>query len=100
MQTKTTNYALSKLHCPPKDMNPIEQCLHIAARFGRLELASEIIKLGPKMVWEENEKGETPLYEACRKGHVNLIGLLLETEPWVAARPAERRWRERALCAL
>ncbi|XP_010249616.1 PREDICTED: ankyrin repeat-containing protein ITN1-like [Nelumbo nucifera] len=61
--------------------------LHIAAKFGHLELASEIIKLRPEMGSAENEKMETPLHEACREGHVNMIEVLLEADPWAAYKP-------------
>ncbi|KAF8400855.1 hypothetical protein HHK36_014158 [Tetracentron sinense] len=58
--------------------------LHLAVKFGHLELASEIVKLRPEMASAENEKMETPLHEACREGHVDLMKLLLEIDPWVA----------------
>ncbi|KAF8388939.1 hypothetical protein HHK36_025622 [Tetracentron sinense] len=57
--------------------------LHLAAKFGHLELASEIVKLSPAMVSKENERMETPLHEACREGHVDIVKLLMEDEPWV-----------------
>ncbi|KAF8388937.1 hypothetical protein HHK36_025620 [Tetracentron sinense] len=58
--------------------------LHLAAKFGHLELASEIVKLSPAMVSSENYRMETPLHEACREGHVDVVKLLLENNPWVA----------------
>ncbi|XP_077218781.1 uncharacterized protein LOC143852974 [Tasmannia lanceolata] len=58
--------------------------LHLAARCGHIELASEIIRLTPGMVSSENEKMETPLHEASREGHVQVVMLLLENDPWVA----------------
>ncbi|KAF8388941.1 hypothetical protein HHK36_025624 [Tetracentron sinense] len=58
--------------------------LHLAAKFGNLELASEIIQLSPKMVSAENGRMETPLYEACLEGHVDIVKLLLEKDPSVA----------------
>ncbi|XP_042496397.1 ankyrin repeat-containing protein ITN1-like [Macadamia integrifolia] len=58
--------------------------LHIAAKFGHLDLATEIVKLLPEMVLKVNEKMETPLHEACREGHVELMKLLLGTDPRVA----------------
>ncbi|CAA2959753.1 ankyrin repeat-containing At5g02620-like, partial [Olea europaea subsp. europaea] len=54
--------------------------LHLAARFGHEELASEIIKLCPEMVSVENIELETPLHEACREGHLEIIKLLLESD--------------------
>ncbi|KAF8388945.1 hypothetical protein HHK36_025628 [Tetracentron sinense] len=58
--------------------------LHLAAKFGHLELASEIVQLSPKMVSAENGRMETPLYEACLEGHVDIVMLLLEKDPSVA----------------
>ncbi|XP_042518210.1 ankyrin repeat-containing protein At5g02620-like [Macadamia integrifolia] len=58
--------------------------LHIAAKFGKLDLASEIVKLQPEMVSAVNKKMETPLHEACREGHVELMKLLLGTDLRVA----------------
>lgn len=71
-----------------KDENIINQTvqgsqhtgLHLAARFGYEELASEIIKLCPEMVSGENIELETPLHEACREGHLKIIKLLLESD--------------------
>ncbi|XP_050227922.1 ankyrin repeat-containing protein At5g02620-like [Mercurialis annua] len=57
--------------------------LHMAARFGHLELAEEIVKLRPEMVSEVNKKMESPLHEACRQGKVEMVKLLVETDPWV-----------------
>ncbi|XP_043719152.1 ankyrin repeat-containing protein ITN1-like [Telopea speciosissima] len=58
--------------------------LHIAAKFGNLDLATEIVKQQPEMVSAVNEKMETPLHEACREGHMVLMELLLATDPRVA----------------
>ncbi|OMO61913.1 hypothetical protein CCACVL1_23153 [Corchorus capsularis] len=57
--------------------------LHLAARFGHVGLASEIIKRRPEMVAAENEKMETPLHEACREGREEIVKLLVATDPWV-----------------
>ncbi|CAK9144526.1 unnamed protein product [Ilex paraguariensis] len=58
--------------------------LHLAARFGHRELASEIVKLWPEMVSAADGELETPLHEACREGQVTIMNMLLETNPWVA----------------
>ncbi|KAF8388943.1 hypothetical protein HHK36_025626 [Tetracentron sinense] len=58
--------------------------LHLAAKFGHLELASEIVKLSPAMVSSENYTMETPLHEACRDGHLDVVKLLMENDPSVA----------------
>ncbi|KAK1375808.1 PGG domain-containing protein [Heracleum sosnowskyi] len=63
-----------------KSLNTV---LHLAARFGHIELASEIIKLRPELVVSENRELETPLHEACKEGHVQVMNLLLETDPSV-----------------
>ncbi|KAJ4830755.1 hypothetical protein Tsubulata_020788 [Turnera subulata] len=61
----------------------LSTALHLAARFGHVELAKEILKLSPEMVSAVNEKLETPLHEACREGRVEMVKLLAETDPWV-----------------
>ncbi|GLT25465.1 hypothetical protein SLA2020_005910 [Shorea laevis] len=57
--------------------------LHLAARFGHVELAAEIVKLLPEMLAAENEKMETPLHEACREGHMETVRVLVGTDPWI-----------------
>ncbi|KAK7856505.1 ankyrin repeat-containing protein [Quercus suber] len=59
--------------------------LHLASRFGHIELVMEILKLHP-MVGAEDIKLETPLHEACRQGHTEILKLLLETNPWAAVK--------------
>lgn len=59
--------------------------LHLASRFGHIELVVEILKLCP-MVAEENIKLETPLHDACRRGHTEVLKLLLENDPWAACK--------------
>ncbi|XP_042485582.1 ankyrin repeat-containing protein At5g02620-like [Macadamia integrifolia] len=58
--------------------------LHIAVKFGNLDMATEIVKLQPEMVSAVNKKMETPFHEACREGLVELMELLLRTDPRVA----------------
>lgn len=57
--------------------------LHLAARFGHVELAAEIVRLRPEMVGAENEKMETPLHEASREGWMEIVRLLVGTDPWL-----------------
>lgn len=64
----------------PGSLNTI---LHLTARFGHEELASEILKLCPEMVAAENEKMETPLHEACREGRLNFVKLFVGIDPSV-----------------
>ncbi|XP_022732330.1 ankyrin repeat-containing protein At5g02620-like [Durio zibethinus] len=64
----------------PRSLNTV---LHLASRFGHVELAAEIVRLRPEMVAAENEKLETPLHEACREGRVEIVKLLVGIDPWV-----------------
>ncbi|XP_065634403.1 ankyrin repeat-containing protein ITN1 [Quercus suber] len=59
--------------------------LHLATRFGHVKLVMEILKLRP-MVAAENNKLETPLHEACIRGHTEVLKLLLEHNPWAACK--------------
>ncbi|KAK9102362.1 hypothetical protein Sjap_019616 [Stephania japonica] len=65
----------------PGSMNTV---LHLASRFGHLELVHETIKLRPEMVSSHNHKLETPLHEACREGHCEVAMALLRVMPSVA----------------
>ncbi|KAJ6732496.1 ANKYRIN REPEAT FAMILY PROTEIN [Salix purpurea] len=57
--------------------------LHIASRFGHVDLAKEIVRRRPELMSEENEKKETPLHEACREGKMEMVRLLVEEDPWL-----------------
>ena len=59
--------------------------LHLASRVGHVKLVMEILKLRP-MVAAENNKLETPLHEACSRGHTEVLKLLLEHNPWAACK--------------
>ncbi|KAL6140834.1 hypothetical protein ACLB2K_059130 [Fragaria x ananassa] len=61
-----------------------DSVLHLAARFGHVELVSEIIKLFPDLVSAKNISEEIPLHEACRQGNVDVVMLLFEANPWIA----------------
>lgn len=71
-----------------EDINIIEQTsipslntvLHLASRFGHLQLISEIVRIRPELVLSENEKLETPLHEACREGHVEALRVLIDID--------------------
>ncbi|KAL8259581.1 hypothetical protein R6Q59_027534 [Mikania micrantha] len=54
--------------------------LHLAARFGHLELVSEILKQWPEMVVAENKDLETALHEACREGKVEVMKALMAAD--------------------
>ncbi|XP_004305268.1 PREDICTED: ankyrin repeat-containing protein At3g12360-like [Fragaria vesca subsp. vesca] len=57
--------------------------LHLAARFGHIELLAFIIEVLPDLVSVGNIKGETALHETCRQGNTNVVKLLLEANPYV-----------------
>ncbi|KAK4419962.1 Ankyrin repeat-containing protein NPR4 [Sesamum alatum] len=65
----------------PGSLNTV---LHLAARFGHIDLAQVIVETWPDMVSLENSELETPLHVACREGHLEIVSLLLETDPSVA----------------
>lgn len=54
--------------------------LHLIARFGYLEMAAEIVARQPDMIAAENEKLETPMYEACKEGHLEIVKMFLEVD--------------------
>ncbi|KAK1571712.1 hypothetical protein Q3G72_021724 [Acer saccharum] len=60
--------------------------LHLASKYGHVNLATEIIKLRPEMAAAENKKLETPLHKACRQGNNEVVMLLLKTNPWLACK--------------
>ncbi|KAJ9559209.1 hypothetical protein OSB04_013823 [Centaurea solstitialis] len=60
--------------------------LHLAARFGHLELAAEILRRCPEMVLAENVELETPLHEACREGHVEVMEALIAADEGVVGK--------------
>ncbi|KAF3953499.1 hypothetical protein CMV_021066 [Castanea mollissima] len=77
--------------------NTFHAPLHLASRFGHIELVTEIIKLCPDMVAADNSKLETPLHEAscklnsdnqsgyfmaCNHGDLDVVKLLL-SKPWL-----------------
>ncbi|KAJ8755980.1 hypothetical protein K2173_024525 [Erythroxylum novogranatense] len=55
--------------------------LHLAIRFGHMELVREIVKLCPKMVSAENKNMDTPCHEACRRGNGEVLLRLLDVDP-------------------
>ncbi|KAK9232458.1 hypothetical protein WN943_022704 [Citrus x changshan-huyou] len=64
----------------------LNTALHLAARFGHVELVTEITKLCPELVAAENEKLETPLHEACCQGNHEVSAFLMEANPTVATK--------------
>ncbi|KAJ0736114.1 putative ankyrin repeat-containing domain-containing protein [Helianthus annuus] len=60
--------------------------LHLAARFGHLELVREILKRWPEMVAAENGDLETALYEACREGEIEVMKVLMAADEGVVGK--------------
>ncbi|KAL6285640.1 hypothetical protein ACE6H2_010030 [Prunus campanulata] len=60
--------------------------LHLASKFGNIDMVSEITKLCPEMVTAENKHLQTPAHEACRQGNASILELLLEANPRAACR--------------
>ncbi|KEH39550.1 ankyrin repeat plant-like protein [Medicago truncatula] len=60
--------------------------LHLASKYGCIEMVSEIVKLCPDMVSAENKNMETPIHEACRQENVKVLMLLLEVNPTAACK--------------
>ncbi|KAK9048209.1 hypothetical protein SSX86_032828, partial [Deinandra increscens subsp. villosa] len=60
--------------------------LHLAARFGHLELVSEILNRWPEMVLAENGELETALHEACREGEVEVMKALMAADEGVVGK--------------
>ncbi|KAI3696670.1 hypothetical protein L6452_29131 [Arctium lappa] len=67
-------------------LESLNTVLHLAARFGHLELASEVLRLCPEMVLAENVELETPLHEACREGHVEMMKVLMAADEGVVGK--------------
>ncbi|KVH99864.1 Ankyrin repeat-containing protein [Cynara cardunculus var. scolymus] len=67
-------------------LESLNTVLHLAARFGHLELASEILRLCPEMVLAENVDLETPLHEACREGQVEMMKVLIAVDEGVVGK--------------
>ena len=64
----------------------LDTVLHLASKFGHVDMVSKIVKLCPEMVAAENKKLETPIHEACRKGNAEVLRLLLEANPMAASK--------------
>ncbi|TQD95457.1 hypothetical protein C1H46_018942 [Malus baccata] len=60
--------------------------LHIATKFGCIDIVSEIVRLSPEMVAAENKHLETSVHEACRLGNASVLKLLLEANPRAACK--------------
>ncbi|GLT70857.1 hypothetical protein SLA2020_429110 [Shorea laevis] len=56
----------------------MDTALHLASKFGHVEMVSEIVKLCPDMVATQNKMLETPIHEACRRGTAEVLKVLLD----------------------
>ncbi|KAJ8773436.1 hypothetical protein K2173_004266 [Erythroxylum novogranatense] len=63
-----------------------DSVLHLAARFGHMELVRELVRLCPEMVIAEDKNLNTPCHEACRRGNAKMLFWLLEVNPQSACK--------------
>ncbi|KAH6869324.1 hypothetical protein B0T10DRAFT_467321 [Thelonectria olida] len=57
--------------------NTRETMLHAAAAHGNLDLARQILKLQLVEIDAKNVDGQTPLFQGCRGGHLELVEFLI-----------------------
>ncbi|XP_022720033.1 ankyrin-3-like [Durio zibethinus] len=69
--------------------------LHVAAKFKQKELAEEILKLQPSLVYQRNSKGDTPLHIAARLGSEEAVEFFIDF--WNKTPSASREVVEGAL---
>ncbi|KAK7313075.1 hypothetical protein VNO77_37454 [Canavalia gladiata] len=51
----------------------VDTPLHIAATFGHLHFATEIMRLKPSFAWKLNQQGFTPIHLALQHGHNRIV---------------------------
>ena len=51
--------------------------LHVALQFIQFDVAEKIVNLSPKLVYETNYKGNTPLHVAARVRDSSMVKLLI-----------------------
>ncbi|KAK4837477.1 hypothetical protein QYF36_005846 [Acer negundo] len=61
-----------------RTIGSLNTVLQLASMSVHINLVMEIIKLRPEMAAAQNKKLETPLHEACRKGDIEVVMLLLK----------------------
>ncbi|KAK9266103.1 hypothetical protein L1049_003449 [Liquidambar formosana] len=69
-----------------KTWKTLNTALHLATRFGGVDMRSKIVELRPDLVAAVNWKLDTPLHEACRQGNDEVFTLLLQANPLVACK--------------
>ena len=52
--------------------------LHVALQFKKFDAAKNIVNLSPRLVYEKNSKGNTPLHVAAMEGDTSLVTLLIK----------------------
>jgi hypothetical protein len=52
----------------------------MAVENGRLEAASRLINMWPKVILEVDNEGDLPIHQACRQGNRDLVSVLLQQE--------------------
>ncbi|KAF3973519.1 hypothetical protein CMV_003072 [Castanea mollissima] len=52
--------------------------LHVALQYKKFELAEKMVNLSPRLVYEKNSKGNTPLHVATMVGTSSLVRLLID----------------------
>ncbi|RWR94511.1 ankyrin repeat-containing protein NPR4-like protein [Cinnamomum micranthum f. kanehirae] len=57
-----------------------ENPLHIAAQFGHVDFAKQILSRKPEYVHKLNSQGQSPLHLASGAGHVEVVNLLLKKD--------------------
>lgn len=86
MESFTRLYQQDEEILEQRTSSSLSTALHIASKYGRLDLVKEIVRLRPQKVAAENKIFETPLHEACRQGNVEVVILLMEANPWVSCK--------------
>ncbi|XXG78965.1 hypothetical protein AAC387_Pa09g0132 [Persea americana] len=67
------------MHDPIANENP----LHVAAQFGHVDFAKEILSRKPEYAHKSNSQGQSPLHLASGAGHLEVVKLLLKTDAGV-----------------
>ncbi|XXG78984.1 hypothetical protein AAC387_Pa09g0148 [Persea americana] len=67
------------MHDPIPNKNP----LHVAAQFGHVDFAQEILNRKPEYAHKLNSQGQSPLHLASGAGHVEVVKLLVEKDAGV-----------------